>query len=65
TGAIKTTTASTGHGLAGMTERALLVGGHLTAGPEAGRYIVHAWLPAHPVITDVPVSSEVSSEVPA
>ena len=28
-----------------MTERALLVGGHLTAGPEAGRFVVRAWLP--------------------
>jgi signal transduction histidine kinase len=50
TGAIKTTPASTGHGIAGMTERALLVGGHLTAGPEAGRYVVRAWLPAHPIV---------------
>jgi hypothetical protein len=32
-----------------MTERALLVGGHLTAGPENGRFVVRAWLPAHPV----------------
>ena len=37
-----------GHGLAGMTERALLVGGHLSAQPEAGRFVVRAWLPAHP-----------------
>jgi signal transduction histidine kinase len=41
-----------GHGLAGMTERALLVGGHLTAGPEAGRFVVRAWLPANPVPQD-------------
>lgn len=38
-----------GHGIAGMTERAALVGGHLTAGVEAGsgsgRFVVHAWLP--------------------
>ena len=46
TGAIRT--ASTGHGVAGMTERALLVGGHLTAGPDDGRYVVRAWLPASP-----------------
>ncbi|MEO8095271.1 MAG: histidine kinase [Pseudolysinimonas sp.] len=52
TGAIKTGAASTGHGLAGMTERATLVGGHLTAGPEAGRYVVRAWLPANPVVLD-------------
>ena len=37
-----------GHGVAGMTERALLVGGHLSAQPEAGRFVVRAWLPAHP-----------------
>jgi signal transduction histidine kinase len=36
----------TGHGIAGMTERALLVGGHLTARPEEGRFVVRAWLPA-------------------
>ncbi|MCU1417302.1 MAG: hypothetical protein JWP32_1476 [Schumannella sp.] len=50
TGAIKTGVTSTGHGLAGMTERALLVGGHLSAGPEAGRFVVRAWLPANPVV---------------
>jgi signal transduction histidine kinase len=49
TGAIKTAAASAGHGLAGMTERALLVGGHLTAAPDAGRFAVHAWLPANRV----------------
>src|SRR3954447_7096988 len=38
-----------GHGLAGMTERAALVGGHLTAAVDtaggASRFVVHAWLP--------------------
>jgi signal transduction histidine kinase len=38
-----------GHGLAGMTERAALVGGHLTAGVDtvggSTRFVVHAWLP--------------------
>jgi len=52
TGAIKTATTSTGHGVAGMTERALLTGGHLTAAVDDGRYVVHAWLPAHPVVLD-------------
>jgi signal transduction histidine kinase len=52
TGAIKTGVASSGHGLAGMTERALLVGGHLTAKPESGRFLVRAWLPAHPAPHD-------------
>jgi signal transduction histidine kinase len=52
TGAIKTGTTPTGHGLAGMTERALLAGGHLTAGADAGRFVVRAWLPAHPVAVE-------------
>lgn len=52
TGAIKTGVTSTGHGVAGMTERALLVGGHLTASADAGRFVVHAWLPANPVLPD-------------
>ena len=55
TGAIKTGVTSTGHGVAGMTERALLVGGHLDAGPESGRYVVRAWLPAHPITGKQPV----------
>ena len=37
-----------GHGIAGMTERALLVGGWLTAVPDEDRFVVRAWLPAHP-----------------
>jgi len=36
---------TTGHGIAGMTERAALVGGHLTAGVVGARFVVHAWLP--------------------
>jgi len=34
-----------GHGLIGMRERAQLVGGHLTAGPEYGEFVVRATLP--------------------
>ena len=34
-----------GHGIAGMTERAALVGGHLSAAAAADRFVVHAWLP--------------------
>jgi signal transduction histidine kinase len=34
-----------GHGLIGMRERAQLVGGHLTAGPEYGEFAVRATLP--------------------
>jgi signal transduction histidine kinase len=37
--------ATTGHGIAGMTERAALVGGHLTAAVDGARFVVHAWLP--------------------
>jgi len=55
TGAIRTPEV-TGHGLAGMTERALLAGGHLTAGPESGRFVVRAWLPAHPVASPEPAA---------
>lgn len=36
---------SGGHGLIGMRERAQLVGGHLTAGPEYGEFVVRATLP--------------------
>jgi signal transduction histidine kinase len=36
------------HGIAGMTERAVLVGGRLTAGPDGDRWVVRAWLPAWP-----------------
>ena len=31
-----------------MRERALLAGGHLRAGPDDGRFVVRAFLPAHP-----------------
>jgi hypothetical protein len=45
---------ATGHGLAGMTERAALVGGHLTAGVDsaggATRFVVHAWLPERSIV---------------
>ena len=61
TGAIKTGVAATGHGLAGMTERALLVGGHLTAGADAGYFVVRAWLPAHPVQHDASHITEASA----
>ncbi|MET7419610.1 sensor histidine kinase [Dactylosporangium sp. NPDC005555] len=33
------------HGLLGMRERATAIGGTFTAGPDAGRYTVHATLP--------------------
>ena len=39
-----------GHGIAGMTERAALVGGHLTAGVIGARFVVHAWLPERAVV---------------
>ena len=34
-----------GHGLSGMKERAVLVGGELSAGIESGRFIVHGTVP--------------------
>ena len=34
-----------GHGLAGMTERAALVGGSLRAAPDGSRFVVSATLP--------------------
>ncbi|MEP6843451.1 MAG: histidine kinase, partial [Pseudolysinimonas sp.] len=38
-----------GHGIAGMTERAALAGGHLTAAVDgssgSSKFVVHAWLP--------------------
>ncbi|SDO43939.1 Signal transduction histidine kinase [Microbacterium sp. ru370.1] len=37
-----------GHGLIGMRERAQLVGGRLTAGPEYGEFVVQATLPIGP-----------------
>jgi signal transduction histidine kinase len=36
-----------GYGLTGMTERAVALGGGLTAGPCAGGWRVEVWLPAH------------------
>ncbi|HEV8459915.1 MAG TPA: sensor histidine kinase [Gaiellaceae bacterium] len=35
----------TGHGLVGMRERVALWGGKLQVGPEAGGWVVRAWLP--------------------
>ena len=39
---------SSGHGIAGMTERALLVGGSLTTTTDDGAFVVRVWIPAHP-----------------
>lgn len=41
----------TGHGIAGMTERAALAGGRLTAHAEDGRFVVRAWLPASQAVS--------------
>jgi signal transduction histidine kinase len=35
-----------GHGLPGMRERAALVGGSLTVGPDGDAFVVNAFLPA-------------------
>lgn len=40
-----------GHGLTGMHERALLVGGALTAAPEGERFLVRASIPIRQVVT--------------
>ncbi|MBX3195065.1 MAG: sensor histidine kinase [Microbacteriaceae bacterium] len=61
TGAIRTGATSTGHGVAGMTERALLAGGRLTAGPVDGSFVVRAWLPAHPTVPADPAPVEATA----
>jgi len=38
--------AGSGHGVDGMTERAIIVGGNLTAAADGDRFVVRAWLPA-------------------
>ncbi|MFT4234845.1 MAG: histidine kinase [Microbacterium sp.] len=37
--------ASSGHGLIGMRERAELIGGRFSAGPQGDSWVVQAWLP--------------------
>jgi signal transduction histidine kinase len=37
-----------GHGIVGMRERVALLGGSLDAGPQDGRFRVHANLPLEP-----------------
>ncbi|CAN5364129.1 sensor histidine kinase [soil metagenome] len=71
TGELRVTGTTHGHGISGMRERALLVGGQLTAADERGRFVVHAWLPAQPdtapidivrptASTDAPASANVA-----
>jgi signal transduction histidine kinase len=64
TGMIPVATASTGHGIAGMTERAALGGGWLRAGPDQGRFVVTAWLPYQPSGAHAPIVAP-SQEEPA
>lgn len=64
TGMIAVATASTGHGIAGMTERAALGGGWLRAGPDQGRFVVTAWLPYQPSGSHTPIVAP-SQEEPA
>ncbi|MDQ1082890.1 MULTISPECIES: sensor histidine kinase [Microbacterium] len=45
TAVVASTTPTGGHGLIGMRERAMLVGGSLTAGPAYGEFVVTATLP--------------------
>ncbi|PPG21592.1 sensor histidine kinase [Rathayibacter toxicus] len=54
----------TGHGLIGMRERAALVGGDLTAGPEGGDFVVEARLPATPHTASVPTQALVTDLLP-
>jgi signal transduction histidine kinase len=64
TGELRVPTATLGHGISGMRERALLVGGQLTAAEENGLFVVHAWLPAQPdtaAIDIVPTASPQSA----
>lgn len=58
TGMLPVVGSATGHGIAGMTERATLSGGWLRAGADGDRFVVTAWLPhqaggAHPPTTPV------------
>lgn len=46
---------TTGHGIAGMTERATLSGGWLRAGVEGDRFVVTAWLPHQPSGSHPPI----------
>jgi hypothetical protein len=61
---IAVATASTGHGIAGMTERAALGGGWLRAGPDQDRFVVTAWLPYQPSGSHTPIVAP-SQEEPA
>lgn len=47
-----------GYGLAGMRERAELLGGRLTAGPTGHGFGVHLWLPTLPAAHQVPRAAE-------
>ncbi|SHN43309.1 sensor histidine kinase [Cryptosporangium aurantiacum] len=54
---------SWGHGLTGMRERALSLGGALSAGrPEAGGFRVQAWLPTEAAVAEVAQSEPALSE---
>jgi signal transduction histidine kinase len=46
---------ASGHGIAGMTERATLAGGWLRAGADQGRFVVTAWLPYQPTGAHAPI----------
>ena len=55
TGMIPVTAPATGHGIAGMTERATLAGGWLRAEPRQGRFVVTAWVPYQPSASHEPI----------
>lgn len=56
TGAIHLPGAATGHGLAGMNERAALAGGWLRAAAADGQFTVTAWLPYAPTGARTPLT---------
>ncbi|MGN6272777.1 MAG: sensor histidine kinase [Protaetiibacter sp.] len=62
TGMIPVAPVATGHGIAGMTERASLAGGWLRAEPEQGRFVVRAWLPYQPTGSHAPIVTTTQEE---
>jgi signal transduction histidine kinase len=62
TGMIPVAGPVTGHGIAGMTERAALSGGWLRAGPDDGRFVVTAWLPYQPTGSHAPIVTATQEE---
>jgi len=64
TGVIPTTASASGHGIAGMRERASLGGGWLRAGVDGDRFVVTAWLPYQPTGAHAPLDPVRVEETP-